>query len=63
MLFLNLSDIAIITVKNADFFCIIYDISKSDKIQSLKDHVLDAYGYLQMHAEVIVKNKLYKLLF
>ena len=63
MLFLNLSDIAIITVKNADFFCIIYDISKSDKIQSLKDHVLDAYGYVQMYAEVIVKNKLYRLLF
>ena len=44
-------------------FSVIHDISKSDKIQSLKDHVLDAYGYVQMHAEVIVKNKLYKLLF
>ena len=63
MLFLNHSDIAIIIVKNADFFCIIHDISKSDKIQLLKDHVLDPYGYVQMHAEVIVKNKLYKLLF
>ena len=33
---LNISDIAIITIKGVDFRCIIYDISKSEAIYLLK---------------------------
>ena len=39
MSFLNLSDIAIVTVKN--YNCILYDISKSEGIYLLKNSVLD----------------------
>ena len=31
ILFLNITDIGIITVKNADYRCIIHDISKSEE--------------------------------
>ena len=44
MLFLDLSDIAIITVKNVDYCYIIHDISKSDAIHLLETSVLDARG-------------------
>ena len=36
MLCLNISDIPIITVKNVDYHCIIYNISKSEAINLLK---------------------------
>ena len=36
MLCLNISDIAIITVKGVDYRCIIHDISKSEAIHSFK---------------------------
>ena len=47
MLSVNTSDIAIITVKNVDYCCIIHDISKSEAISLLKNSVLEDCGYLQ----------------
>ena len=44
MLFLNVSNIDIITVKSVDYCCIIHDISKSDAIHFLKDFVLMIVG-------------------
>ena len=46
MLSVNISDIAIITVKNVDYRCIIHNISKSEAINSLKNSVLKDHGYL-----------------
>ena len=39
--YVNLSDIAIITVKGVDCCCMINDISKSEAIHLLKIYVLD----------------------
>ena len=47
MLGLNLSDIAIATVKSVDYRCIIYAISKSEAIHFLKSPVLDDREYVQ----------------
>ena len=41
----NISNVAIITVKNVDYCCIIYDISKSEAINYLKNSVLENHGY------------------
>ena len=41
MMCLNLSDIAIITVKSIDYQCIIYNISKSDIIYLSENSMLD----------------------
>ena len=46
MLCLNLSDIAIITIKNIDYLCIIHNISKSEEINLLENSVLKDRGYL-----------------
>ena len=46
MLSVNIRDIAIITVKDVDYRCIIQDISKSEAINLLKDSVLDDRGYI-----------------
>ena len=46
MLSVNISDIAIITVKNVDYRCIIYKISKSKAINLLKNCVLENCGYI-----------------
>ena len=40
MLCLNISDIAVITVKNVDYRCIMYNINKSEAIQLLENSVL-----------------------
>ena len=47
MLSVNISDVVIITVKNVDYRCIIYDISKSEAINLLKSAVLEDRGYIQ----------------
>ena len=47
MLCVNISDITIITVKNVDYRCIIYDISKFEAINLLKSAVLEDRGYIQ----------------
>ena len=41
MLGLNLSNIAMISIKGGDYRCIIYDISKSEVENSLRNSVLD----------------------
>ena len=45
MLSVNISDIAIITVKNVDYRCIILNISKSEAINLLANSVLEDRGY------------------
>ena len=42
----NISYIAIITVKNVDYRCIIHNISKSEVINILKNSVLEGRGYI-----------------
>ena len=37
----NISDIAIITIKNVDYHCIFHNISKYEAINLLKDSVLE----------------------
>ena len=46
MLCLNISDIALITVKGVDYCCIIHDISKSEAIHLLENSTLDDGGYI-----------------
>ena len=46
MLCFNLSDIVIITVKNVDYHCSFYDISKSEVNHLLKNSVLEDRGYI-----------------
>ena len=41
VLCVNISDITVITVKNADYCCIFYDINKSEPINLLNNSVLD----------------------
>ena len=43
----NISDITIITTKNVDYRCIIYNISKSGGINLLKNSVHENRGYIQ----------------
>ena len=45
MLSVSISNIAIITVKDVDYRCIIYNISKSEAINLLKNSVLENRGY------------------
>ena len=46
MLCLNISNIAIITVKNVDDRCIFSDITKAEAIHLLENSVLDDRGYI-----------------
>ena len=46
MLCLNISNIAIITVKNVDYYSIIHDTGKSETIHLLENSVLDDRGYI-----------------
>ena len=46
MLSVNISDIAIIIVKNVDYSCILRAISKSEAIKSLKSSVIEDRGYI-----------------
>ena len=43
---LNISDIAIITVKNVNYCCIIHKIMKSEAINLLKNSALNNPGYI-----------------
>ena len=47
ILCLNLGDIAVISVKNVDYRCIIHNISKSEAINLLENSVLEDRGYIQ----------------
>ena len=42
----NISDIAIITIKNVDYRCIIHNVSKSKAIILLKNSALENRGYI-----------------
>ena len=44
MLSVNIICIAIITVKNVDYRCIVYNISKSGAINFLKNSLLEVYS-------------------
>ena len=44
-LIVNIGNIAIITVKNTDYCCIIHNISKSETINLLEKSVLEDRGY------------------
>ena len=46
MLCLNISDIAIITIKGVDQHCIVYYITKSEAIRLLENSVLNDCGYI-----------------
>ena len=46
MLIVNISDIAIITIKNVDYRCIIHNINKSEAINLLKKYVLENREYV-----------------
>ena len=46
MVSVNISDIAIITVKNIDYRCIIHNTIKSEAITLLKTFVLQDCGYV-----------------
>ena len=46
MLSVNISDIAIITIKNVDYRCIIHNISKSEAINLLENSVLEDRRYI-----------------
>ena len=46
MLSVNISDIAIVTIKNVDYCCIIYNISRSEAINLLKNYSLENRGYI-----------------
>ena len=48
MLCLNLSNIAIATVKIIDYHCIIHCISKSEAIDLLKNSVLEARVFIKI---------------
>ena len=46
MLSVNLSDIAIITIKNVDYHSTIYNISKSKAISFIKTYILEYREYI-----------------
>ena len=47
MLNVNMSDIAISTIKNLDYLWIIHNISRSESVDLLKSSVLQGHGYIQ----------------
>ena len=46
MFSVNISNIAIITIKGIDYHCIIHDISKSKAIDLLENSVLEHHGHM-----------------
>ena len=63
ILSLNIRDIAIITVRNVDYRCIIYNISKSESINLLENSLLEDRGYIQkcISKKLILKIEFLKL--
>ena len=47
MLSVNKRDLAIITIKNVDYCCIIHNISKSEAINLLENFAIENCGYIQ----------------
>ena len=46
MLFLSISNIAIITIKGVEYRCIIHEITKSETIHLLENAKVDDHGYI-----------------
>ena len=46
-LYLNIGDIAIITIKNVNYRYIIHNITKSEAINFLENSVLEDRGYIK----------------
>ena len=46
MLSVNISDIAIIIIKNVDYYCIIHNITKSEGNNLLESSVLEDRGFI-----------------
>ena len=46
ILSVNKSNIALITVKNVDYHCIIHEISKAEAINFLESSVLENFGFV-----------------
>ena len=46
MLTINIIDIAIISIKNVDYRCIVHNITKSEAINLLKKSLLENLGYI-----------------
>ena len=64
MLSVNRRDIAIVTVQNVDYCCIIHNISKSETINLLKNSVLEDNGYIYIYKKNTVLNfNLFKAVF
>ena len=61
MLSVNISNIAIITIKNVDYCCNIHNINKSEAINLLKNSVLEDRGYILKN--VILNFSLFKAVF
>ena len=57
----NISDIAIVTVKDNDYRCIMHNISKSEAIDSLKNSVLKNDGYIEKN--IVMNFNLLKAVF
>ena len=53
MLSVNISDIAIITVKNVDYCCFLHNISKSEAINLLENSILEDHGYIKKNIVLI----------
>ena len=53
MLSVNRRDIAIVTVQNVDYCCIIHNISKSETINLLKNSVLEDNGYIYKKKKIL----------
>ena len=49
MLSVNLNDIAIITIKNVDYHCTIYNISISKAINFIKTYILEYREYIYIN--------------
>ena len=62
MLSVNISDIAIITIKNVDYCCIIHNISKSEAINLLKNYFVEDGGYIYIR-NIVLNFSLLKLFF
>ena len=58
LLSVNISDTAIITLKDVDYSCIIHDISKSEAINLLKISVLDDRGCSKFEKSIALTKKL-----
>ena len=54
MLSVNISNVAIIIIKNVDYCCIIHSISRSEAINLFENSVLENCGYIYIHIYIYV---------